>query len=72
MMNNNTEGFNAPSRQAIFNQVMKLGEGRTPDYEEFVAFDRQTATGSGAKRTAKQRSAAKAFAPPRLTNKKLF
>ena len=72
MMNNNTEGFNAPSRQAIFNKVMKLGEGRTPDYEEFVTFDRQTATGSGAKRTATPKSAAKAFAPPRLTNKTLF
>ncbi|MBR1395834.1 MAG: hypothetical protein IJ559_09295 [Prevotella sp.] len=40
MMNSNRSPFNAPSRQAIYNKVMELGEGRTDvSYEEFVAFD---------------------------------
>ena len=39
MMRSNNAPFNAPSRQAIYNQVMKLASGRTPGYEEFVAFD---------------------------------
>lgn len=41
MMNSNDAPFNAPSRQAIYNKVMKLGLGKTPSYEEFVAFDQQ-------------------------------
>lgn len=40
MMNSNQSPFNAPSRQAIYNKVMELGEGRTDvPYDEFVAFD---------------------------------
>ena len=39
IMNGNREGFNAPSRQALYNKVMKLGEGREATYEEFVTFD---------------------------------
>lgn len=39
IMNGNTGGFNAPSRQALYNKVMKLGEGREATYEEFVTFD---------------------------------
>lgn len=42
MMNGNTEGFNAPSRQAIYDMAMHLGEDYAPSYEEFVAFDLQT------------------------------
>ena len=41
MMRSNNAPFNAPSRQAIYNKVMKLGLGKTPSYEEFVAFDQQ-------------------------------
>ena len=41
MMNQNDAPFNAPSRQAIYHKVMKLGLGKTPTYEEFVEFDRQ-------------------------------
>ena len=41
MMNQNDAPFNAPSRQAIYNKVMKMGLGKTPTYEEFVEFDRQ-------------------------------
>ncbi|ALO47836.1 M64 family metallopeptidase [Hoylesella enoeca] len=31
--------FNAPSRRAIYNQIMKVTTGKTPTYEEFVTFD---------------------------------
>lgn len=41
MMNQNDAPFNAPSRQAIYHKVIKLGLGKTPTYEEFVEFDRQ-------------------------------
>jgi len=40
MMRSNNAPFNAPSRQAIYQQVMKLGLGRSSDYEEFVTFDK--------------------------------
>ena len=33
--------FNAPSRRAIYNKVMQVATGRTPSYEEFVAFDQK-------------------------------
>ncbi|MBR4729023.1 MAG: hypothetical protein IK075_02040 [Prevotella sp.] len=41
MMRSNNAPFNAPSRQIIYNKVMKLGLGKTATYEEFVAFDRE-------------------------------
>lgn len=31
--------FNAPSRRAIYNNVMKVATGDTPSYEDFVTFD---------------------------------
>lgn len=39
MMNSNNYPFNAPSRLAIYKQVMKLGAGTTPAYDEFKTFD---------------------------------
>lgn len=33
--------FNAPSRRAIYNKVMEVATGKTPTYEEFVAFDQR-------------------------------
>jgi hypothetical protein len=39
MMNQNDCPFNAPSRRAIYNKVMKMALDREPSYEEFVAFD---------------------------------
>lgn len=39
MMNTNTCGFNAPSRKAIYDMVMKRGENRETTYEEFADFD---------------------------------
>ena len=41
MMRSNDAPFNAPSRQAIYNKVMKMGLGKTATYEDFVAFDRE-------------------------------
>ena len=41
MMRSNNAPFNAPSRQILYNRVMKMGLGKTPSYEEFVEFDRQ-------------------------------
>ena len=41
MMNTNTCGFNAPSRKAIYDMVMKRGENRETSYEEFTVFDKQ-------------------------------
>ena len=40
MMRSNNAPFNAPSRQAIYNRVMKMGLGKTATYEEFVEFDK--------------------------------
>jgi len=42
MMRSNQSPFNAPSRKAIFDRVMLLGEGRESSaYEEFSAFDQE-------------------------------
>lgn len=43
MMNSNINGFNAPSREAIYKRVMKTAYGSQwqYDYEEFVKFDLQ-------------------------------
>ncbi len=41
MMRSNNAPFNAPSRQAIYNKVMKMGLGKTATYEEFVGFDKE-------------------------------
>ena len=40
MMRSNDAPFNAPSRQAIYNKVMKMGLDKTATYEEFVEFDK--------------------------------
>lgn len=40
MMRSNDAPFNAPSRQAIYNRVMKMALDKTPTYEEFVEFDK--------------------------------
>lgn len=41
IMRSTAEGttFNAPSRRAIYNNVMRIATGTTPTYEEFVTFD---------------------------------
>ena len=40
MMRSNNAPFNAPSRQVIYNKVMKMGLGKTATYEDFVEFDK--------------------------------
>ena len=40
MMRSNDAPFNAPSRQAIYNKVMKMALDKTPTYQEFVEFDK--------------------------------
>ncbi len=44
MMNTNTCGFNAPSRKAIYDMVMRRGENRETTYEEFADFDSRDAS----------------------------
>lgn len=43
IMNNNTDGFNAPSRYAIWYRINKLayGENWNGNYEDFVTFDQE-------------------------------
>lgn len=70
MMNSNTCGFNAPSRKAIYDMVMKRGENRTPTYEEFVAFDLQhTSQAQSLSRTSAQPH--RPFARPHFVNRPL-
>lgn len=44
MMNTNTCGFNASSRKAIYDMVMRRGENRETSYEEFADFDSRNAS----------------------------
>lgn len=44
MMNTNTCGFNAPSRKAIYDMVMRRGENRETTYEEFADFNSRNAS----------------------------
>lgn len=70
MMNSNTCGFNAPSRKAIYDMVMKRGENRTPTYEEFVTFDLQhTSQTQSLSRSSAQGH--RPFARPHFVNKPL-
>jgi hypothetical protein len=39
IMNSYEDAFNAPSRQLIYNRIIREGTGQTPTYEEFVAYD---------------------------------
>lgn len=70
MMNGNVEGFNAPSRKAIYDMVMKRGNGKEPTYEEFAVFDRRIQ--SQTKRITRSVSTGKPFARPQFVNKHLM
>ncbi len=39
IMHMNTEGYNAPSRFAIYKRIIRLSEGREASFEEFANFD---------------------------------
>lgn len=68
MMNTNTCGFNAPSRKAIYDMVMKRGGNKETTYDEFVSFDEsnllQTQTFSRS-----LTSTDRPFSRPRFVNK---
>ena len=68
MMRSNNAPFNAPSRQILYNKVMKMGLGKTPSYEEFVAFDREhkPTVWSYETRTRQDREIPWRPAPPRI------
>ena len=71
MMNSNTVGFNAPSRKAIYDRIMKEGDGIECTYEQFVAFDLRS---NPQARTVTRTSVTpgKPFAHPRLVDKALM
>lgn len=71
MMNSNTVGFNAPSRKAIYDRIMKEGDGIEYTYEQFVAFDLRS---NPQARTVTRASVTpgKPFAHPRLVDKALM
>ena len=68
MMRSNDAPFNAPSRQTIYNKVMKMGLGKTPTYEEFVEFDKahKPINWSYRLRTRQSRVDYRRPAPPRI------
>ncbi len=71
IMVNNTGGFNAPSREAIYYRIHKLayGDSWQYDYEEFVEWDAKNRT-SAATRTIPYRPAeVKPTHPPVVINK---
>lgn len=66
IMTENTGGFNAPSREAIYYRIRKLtdGGGWTYDREEFVAWDARNRTAAAvARRAAAAGSVRKDFRP---------
>ncbi len=70
MMNTNTCGFNAPSRKAIYDMVMKRGENRETSYEEFTVFDKQNPSESQTfSRNSASTSSNRQFARPHFVGK---
>lgn len=71
MMGSNTLGFNAPSRKAIYDRIMKEGAQMNPTYEQFVDFDLRS---NPQVRTVTRTSVTpgKPFAHPRLVDKALM
>lgn len=68
MMRQNINGFNAPSRKAIYDRTMREVTGTASSYEEFVAFDQQTGL---KKRSVRSEEPGKPFTHPRFVNKTL-
>ena len=73
MMNSNILGFNAPSRQAIYDMVMRRALGKEPTYEEFVEFDQRTfsSTVQGQVRSSSAVSSVGRLASPRFVGRPL-
>lgn len=76
MMRSNHSPFNAPSRKAIYDRIMLLGEGRSPSTnKEFAAFDeRHKPTQWNYAETRNQQSQQRQqyFAPPRIKQKVIY
>ena len=69
MMNSNTEGFNAPSRKAIYDKIMERSLGTQMSYEEFAVFDLQNKSQT---RSAKPTvGPSKPFTRPHFVNRML-
>lgn len=68
MMRSNIQGFNAPSRKAIYDRVMKTGMGKNPTYEEFVTYDLQHRAQT---RSISSSIPSKPFAHPQFVGKEL-
>lgn len=71
MMNSNINGFNAPSRKAMYDMVMKRATEQEPTYEDFVTFDLPIQAQT--RYTTRAASAMKKPLPrPHFVNKKLI
>lgn len=73
MMHNNTNGFNAPSREAIYKRVMSTayGDAWTYDYETFVQFDQAHLPQPTQTRATSDMKKLKPLPAPRFENKTL-
>lgn len=71
MMNSNTSGFNAPSRKAMYDMVMKRAMQQEPTFEEFVTFDLETQVRAQSVKRTISTSPMKPFAHPHFVNKAL-
>ncbi len=74
IMRHNTDGFNAPSREAIWYRIHKLANGDqwTYDYEDFVAYDtvnRKTSASSAGAWSPTRQSAGRPTAAPVVVGK---
>ena len=75
IMRDNTGGFNAPSREAIWYRIHKLAYGSSweYDYEEFVAYDainRKTSASTASPRAPRLEQARPPLAPPVVINRR--
>lgn len=73
MMRSNKNGFNAPSREAIYKRIMKLayGDNWNYDYEEFVAFDQAHLPQPVGTQTKAADGGTRPFAAPRFAGRPL-
>ena len=74
MRRSNKNGFNAPSREAIYKRIMKLayGDNWNYDYEEFVAFDQAHLPQPVGTQTKAADGGTKPFAAPRFAGRPLI
>lgn len=70
IMNENTGGFNAPSREAIYYRIHKLAYGSlwSYDYETFVSYDSRNRKSAASASVPMRRKEFAPLAPPRVIN----